>query len=207
MTERSLAQRPGPFSPAEAAPRVESGITQRLAEPIQPAFEALYRAHFRFVYRSVARLGVPYLLVDDAVQDVFMVVLRRMDQLRADSHERAWLFAIAVRVASDYRRTARRKTPWGPMEHVPTPQSADCPLQSAQRAEAGRWLAEFLDTLDDDKRAVFVLAEMEELSVPEVAQFLGVNVNTVYTRLRTVRGLLARRAETHGHPLEGGMRG
>jgi len=64
MTERSFARGQGLLATRETAPRVESGITRRVPEPVHPVFEALYRSHFRFVFRSIARLGVPYLLVD-----------------------------------------------------------------------------------------------------------------------------------------------
>jgi hypothetical protein len=70
-------------------------------------FHALYREHFDFVFRNLRRLGVPAASVDDALQDVFVVVLRRLDGFREGTHPKAWLFAIALRVAGNYRRARR----------------------------------------------------------------------------------------------------
>ena len=162
--------------------------------PVPPTFDALYDAHFDFVFRSVHRLGVPSGLADDAVQDVFLVVLKHLAKFRPGSSEKAWLYAIAVRVASDYRRTARRKTPWVRLDDVAPPASDDNPFAMAARSEGTSFVRAFLDTLGEDKRDVFLLAELEEMSAPEISEVLGVNVNTVYTRLRAARKDFARAA-------------
>jgi RNA polymerase sigma-70 factor (ECF subfamily) len=124
--------------------------------------------------------------LDDAVQEVFLVVHRRLGDLHAPEGVRSWLFAIAYNVARDHRRAAQRRGPLEPLPESLTDQHPD-PSQALSRREDLRLLDAALDTLDDPKRAVFVLAEIEQLTVPEIASALGVNVNTVYSRLRLAR--------------------
>jgi RNA polymerase sigma-70 factor, ECF subfamily len=155
-------------------------------------FDAVYEQHFDFVWRNVRRLGVPQALVDDAVQEVFLVVHRRLGEFEGRSSVKTWLFAILARVASDARRAHRRKSP-----HARSAEAAvepdtiavegDGPHERAARAEDVTLLHRLLDALDDDKRAVLVLAELEQMTAPEIAESLGVNLNTVYARLRAAR--------------------
>ncbi|HMI90618.1 MAG TPA: sigma-70 family RNA polymerase sigma factor [Polyangiales bacterium] len=150
-------------------------------------FHALYRDHFDFVFRNLRRLGIPPASVDDALQDVFVVVLRRLDGFREGTHPKAWLFAIALRVAGNYRRAQSRRAPTASLAPDALAGSVLGPFDQLSRSEAARVLHDFLDSLDDDKRAVFVLAELEQMTAPEIAQALAVNVNTVYSRLRAAR--------------------
>jgi RNA polymerase sigma-70 factor, ECF subfamily len=169
---------------------------EKLALPIDPpqtgagvdtsSFDQLYTRHFDFVWRSLRRLGVASGLVDDAAQDTFVVVHRRLGDLRPDASAKAWLFGIALRVARDYRRTARRK-PSTSLDVETAPGDSRDPFEDAAVAQAGRVLERFLATLDDDRRAVFVLAELEGLTAPEIGDAVGANVNTVYSRLRVAR--------------------
>jgi RNA polymerase sigma-70 factor, ECF subfamily len=149
-------------------------------------FDALYSQHFGFVWRNLRRLGVPDALAEDAAQDVFVVVHRRLRDLQQDASLKAWLFGIALRVASDYRRTRRRK-PTVSYEMDTALSHAPGPSEQAENSEAVRVLQKFLATLDEDKRAVFVLAELEDMSAPEMSEALEVGVNTVYSRLRVAR--------------------
>jgi RNA polymerase sigma-70 factor (ECF subfamily) len=149
-------------------------------------FDELYSQHFGMVWRNLRRLGVPPALVEDAAQDTFIVVHRRLADLRTDASAKAWLFGIALRVARDYRRTQKRKPTVNlDTESALSPRSG--PFENAATAEAGRVVQRFLASLDDDKRAVFVLAELEEFSAPEISDALGVGVNTIYSRLRVAR--------------------
>ena len=158
----------------------------------RPSFEELYDLHADYVYQSLRRLGVPQQNLADALQDVFIVVLRRLRELDPSRSARAWLFTVSLGVARNQRRTARRKAP----ECTGITQRADpdClggrseeALDRAAHAERVDILYRVLDTLDHEKRAVFVLAELEELTVPEIAQTLGINLNTAYARLRVAR--------------------
>jgi RNA polymerase sigma-70 factor (ECF subfamily) len=177
-------------SPAAAARPSSSALEQ---------FHELYRRHFDFVFRNLRRLGVAASDVDDAVQDVFIVVLRHIDKYRADSHEKAWLFAIALRVARNRRRGALRKGGLAPFDELglPAPAEGDGPFERAASAQAARVLHAFLETLDDDKRSVFVMTELEQMSAPEIAEALQVNLNTIYARIRAARREFADAVERH----------
>lgn len=147
----------------------------------------LYDQHFHFVWRSLRRLGVDAADLDDAVQDVFVVVHRRLETLDCRSTLKAWIFGIAYRVAKAYRRRgARRRTHLSEEESVlicthGTPEEAHASAQAAELVQ------ELLNGLDDDKRAVFVLMELEHMQALEVAAALGIPKNTVYSRLRLAR--------------------
>jgi len=157
-------------------------------------FDQVYEEHFSFVWRSVRSLGILPSFVEDVVQDVFVVVHRRLaefDGTRASI--RTWLFGILRRTVADHRRTRRRKpaqfgTQEGDAEvETLTDGTRMSPHDSAARAEAVRVLSQLLDSLEDDKREVFVLAELEQMSVPEIAVAIEINVNTAYARLRAAR--------------------
>ena len=166
--------------------RAESRERPR-AVPAALDFTAVYDEHFAFVWRSLRRLGVPERLLDDAAQDVFIVVHRRLGEFEGRSTLKSWLFAIARRVAHDHRRRVGRKERTEELpEAVVDPRGAT-PAADAERAEAVRVLHEILGSLDDDKREVFVLAELEQMTVPEIADAIGANVNTIYSRLRVAR--------------------
>jgi RNA polymerase sigma-70 factor, ECF subfamily len=163
-------------------------------EPAAPlTFQEVYDGNVDYVWKTVCRLGVHGPAVEDAVQEVFVVVHRKLASFEGRSSMHTWLFQIARRVAHDHRRTVRRKEhPPGPNEPVldagtiAADESAS-PDASARRSEAARVLYELLDKLDADKREVFVLAELEQLAAPKIAQVLRINVNTVYSRLRLAR--------------------
>jgi RNA polymerase sigma-70 factor (ECF subfamily) len=152
----------------------------------QPGFDEVYEQLFDFVWRSLRRLGVPRAGIDDAVQDVFVVVHRRLPEFEGRSSLRTWVFGIALRVAHDHRRRARRKGGLAPLDPRMADEGLD-PDASLARSEAVRELDRILGGLDEGKRAVFVLVEIEEMSAPEAALALGANVNTVYSRLRAAR--------------------
>jgi RNA polymerase sigma-70 factor (ECF subfamily) len=155
--------------------------------PSRRDFDAIYQAHFDFVWRSLLRLGVAPALAEDAAQDAFVVVHRRLSALRPDASVKAWLFGIALRVARDYRRTKRRKGTY-PLDDADREPSAESgPFERTAKAQAVRVLERFLAELDEAKRSVFLLSELEEMTAPEIAEALEVNLNTVYSRLRAAR--------------------
>src|SRR5882672_886762 len=152
-----------------------------------PTFEALYEEHFDFVWRSLRRLGIPAPSIDDAVQDVFLVVHRRLGEFEGRSSVKTWLFGIALRVASVHRRAAARR-PTEPLTEEPADAAAPPAAEALSEArEAARLVHQLLDCLDEDRRAVFVLSELEQMTAPEISMALGVNLNTVYSRLRLAR--------------------
>jgi RNA polymerase sigma-70 factor (ECF subfamily) len=150
------------------------------------SFTAIYEDYFAFVWRTARRLGVDEAAVDDAVQDVFLVVHRRLGDFEGRSSVKSWLFGITRRVAKDHRRRRDRKDR-GKVEAKGLVSKQISPREQAANAEARQVLHQFLNSLDEDKREVFVLAELEQLSAPEIAEATGANVNTVYSRLRVAR--------------------
>ncbi|MBK8259194.1 MAG: sigma-70 family RNA polymerase sigma factor [Polyangiaceae bacterium] len=144
---------------------------------------ALQEEHFEFLWRSLRRLGVPEADVDDAVQQVFLVAARRVIQ---PGSERSFLFATALRVASHARRTLRRRRESDEAvpeqtDHTPSPEE----LLDQRRARA--LLDEVLEVLPMDVRAVFILFELEELTVVQIAKMLDIPVGTAASRLRRGR--------------------
>lgn len=162
----------------------------------RPVAEALtlrgiYEAHWRFVWRSVRKMGIPDLRIEDVVQDVFIVVGRQLSAFEGRSSVRTWLYGIAFRVAQDdHRRRAKEaRTSQIPAENPMGPEAY------AQRVEAAQLLHELLAELPEEQRVVFVMAELEGLSPAEVAEATGVLINTVYSRLRRAREHLERATE------------
>jgi RNA polymerase sigma-70 factor (ECF subfamily) len=151
------------------------------------SFEDVYHAHFPFVWRSAKRLGIGDASLDDAVQEVFVVVHRRLADFEGRSSLRTWLFGITLRVARDHRRSAQRRDPGSTVDPDTLRATGNGPAESAEKAEAVRVLYTLLDELDDERREVFVMAELEQMPMPEIAEALGINVNTAYARLRTAR--------------------
>lgn len=178
-----------------------SSRERALAEPAAlPPFEQVYEEHFDFVWRAVRRLGVDEAHVEDAVQDVFVVVYRRRAEFEGRSSVKTWLFGIVVHVARSYRR--RRTTDPEPDPDDVVAPEAHGPHAHAEAAESLRALYSILDTLDEERREVFVLMELCGMTAPEAAQALGVKLNTVYSRLRAARrdfdAEVARRAGPEG---------
>jgi RNA polymerase sigma-70 factor (ECF subfamily) len=149
-------------------------------------FEELYSNNVRFVWRTVRLLGVPESLVEDAVQDVFVVVHRRLPDFQPATSARAWLYQIARRVARDYRRRIRRKGGTDPLPETLTDDRPDAAERYAQ-TEAIKLLEDILGELDEKGREILVFTELEELKPPELSQLLGVPLNTIYSRLRRAR--------------------
>lgn len=149
-------------------------------------FASVYETWFDFVWRTLRRLGVSPAQIDDGVQDVFLVVHRRLGEFEGRSSLKTWLFGIALRVAKDHRRSRRRR-PTEPFRDVEPAGHWPSPSDRVEDEEAVRVLYALLDELDDDRRVVFVMVELEQMSAPEIAASLGQNVNTVYARLRSAR--------------------
>ncbi|MEM6292168.1 MAG: sigma-70 family RNA polymerase sigma factor [Myxococcota bacterium] len=153
------------------------------------ALEAVYREQHAFVWRSLARLGVGDSALPDASHDVFMVVARRLPEFEGRASIKTWLFAICLRVARASRRNYARERKQRARYEAAQP---TLPEQPHARADAARTLRDMLQHLDEDKRAVFIMAELEEMTAPEIAAVLSVKTATVYSRLRLARAELER---------------
>lgn len=151
--------------------------------PDSARFGAIYATHFRSVWRTLQRLGVFPAFIDDAAQEVFVTAWRRWSEFEGRSTERTWLLGIALRVASDVRRKQRLS------DEVPTRMATDAPSPDAVTVanEKSRRVEALLRQLDEERREVLLLCDVEGYTIPEVAEATGVNLNTLYTRLRTAR--------------------
>jgi RNA polymerase sigma-70 factor (ECF subfamily) len=164
---------------------VEAGTVPPAVEREDAAVLEIYRTHFAFVWRTVRQLGVEASAMDDTVQDVFLVVHRKHADFEGRSSVRTWLYGIARRVVADRRKATRRK-----------PSTPTDPSTLDRLAREDAWLRNLeafdlvcvlLDRLDDAKREVFVLAELEGMTLGEIAEATSTNLNTVAARLRAAR--------------------
>lgn len=152
-----------------------------------PKFAEVFREHFDFVWRSVRRLGIGEDAVDDVVQEVFLVVHRRLDEFEGRSTMRSWLYGITIRIVRNHRRSKSRRGV--PVELPETMASGDeaSPHQRALRNQASEALLVFLESLSEERREVFVMVDLEQESVVDAAAALEINVNTAHGRLRAAR--------------------
>jgi RNA polymerase sigma-70 factor (ECF subfamily) len=151
-------------------------------------FNALCRAEGAYVVRALRYFGVPERDLPDVAQDVLLVVHRKLPEFEQRSSVRTWLYRIAQRSASDYRRKAHvRKERM--VTDDPSAERSDG-HDAAQRLEARAELLRALEQLDDDKRTVFVLYEIEGLDMKQVAEVLECPLQTAYSRLHAARALM-----------------
>ncbi len=187
------------MSPKSAVARLQR---PEVTGPVREfAFDRVYEDYFSFVWRSLLRMGVSSANVDDATQDVFLVVHRRLPDFEGRSSLKTWIFSVARRVAFEFRRRERRDEAQGPVP-VTLLDGRSCPERRAESARAAEFLNTFLASLDDGKRAVFILMDLEQMTAPETAEALGINVNTVYSRLRVVRSAFREAARADGRLAE-----
>ena len=169
--------------------------------PLTREFEALYRDHYDFVWRNAQRLGVPAASLDDVLQEVFIVAYRRLPDYDGRAAPSTWLYGILHNVWRNQRRGSARidrkhaalwqqSTMWIGQRRASSQRAAELEL-------AGRLLAEFLAQLDDHQRTVFVLAEFEGMTGPEIAAALDLNLNTARSRLRAARRAFESRFDAH----------
>jgi RNA polymerase sigma-70 factor (ECF subfamily) len=168
------------------APTVQMSAAAYVLEPVfeVPAFDDVYSDHVAFVWRTLRSFGVTDAQLEDAVQDVFVVVHRRLSEWEGRAAITTWLFAIARRVACAYRR---KRKDHDSIDSEPEVAGTADTFAAMSRQQAAATVMAILDTLDEDKRIVFALVELEQMSVPEVARMLDLNLNTTYSRLRLAR--------------------
>lgn len=153
-----------------------------------PDFEALYRNNYAFVWRCGRRMCVGEDELEDVIQDVFVIAYRRRARLDPEAEPRTWLFGIlrnVVRNRGRGRNRHRRRVD-AFAQHVELLEQQRRRLET-ERLLGHELLAEFLRKLDEDQRAVFVLAELEGYTGREIGEALGINPNTAQSRLRLAR--------------------
>ena len=167
--------------------------TTGAAEPLAPALlRHLVREHYDFIWRLLSRLGVAPAEVDDAAQQVFMVLVSRRGLSIKSGSERAFLYGVAIRVAKEFRRKALASS-----SHVqPDPETLidrDPDAEAiAERHRAREHLDRILAMMPDSLREAFILFELEDLSVPRIAELLSIPTGTAASRLRRAREIFQR---------------
>ena len=200
-----------------AVPRPTPTSAAPLAPARRPEFRALFDGECGYVWHTLRRLGVHERDLEDVTHDVFVTVHKKLGDYDPTRPLKPWLFGIAYRVASDYRRLARHRrevvtsmsSSEGGFEPADERPAADERYESAQSRAL---VTEALGALEIDRRAVFVMHELDGHAMPEIARVLSIPLNTAYSRLRlareqfavVVRRLLAQKAAPGGR--RGGLR-
>ena len=164
------------------------------------SFERAYRQYFVFAWRALRRLGIAERDLNDAAQDVFLVVYRKLPEFDFERPISTWIYAICLRVASDRRRSAaqRHELFSEDSEALEKPDQALAADAAAQQLAERRALLEAaLNEMSLEQRAVFTLFELEGRTGEEVAELLGVAAPTVHSRLRLAREIFRRSIERH----------
>jgi RNA polymerase sigma-70 factor, ECF subfamily len=174
-------------SPAEAVGRAATTAAGAGPTLAVPSFQELCSVYFEFVWKCARAFGSESDEIDDVVQDVFLVVQRRLADLKEERLARSWIYSITRRVVSTQRRRRRERHSHDAPEVESLSSPEQSPLAAAERQAQVRILSALLDGLDERKREVFVLSEILELNGREIAETIGVPMNTVYSRLRAAR--------------------
>ena len=139
------------------------------------------------MWRNARRLGVPESACEDVVHEVFLVVQRRLGEFEGRSSVRTWLYGILSRVVQEHRRKTHQRIVRESLAAAEQADPSEGAAEELARKEATALVDQILGEMDEDKRSVFVLVDLEETSVPDAARGLGINLNTAYARLRAAR--------------------
>jgi RNA polymerase sigma-70 factor (ECF subfamily) len=159
----------------------------------------VFAEHGAYAWRVLRRLGVRESDAEDVCQEVFLIVHRKLAEFEGRSSVRTWVYGICIRAASDYRKRAghRKETV---TDQPPELASASNPHDETAGRQARAMLDRIVDELDDDKRDVFVLYEIEELAMSEVAVAVGCPLQTAYSRLHAARAIVEKAAARLAEP-------
>jgi RNA polymerase sigma-70 factor (ECF subfamily) len=155
------------------------------SSPAQLDFRTLFEMEASYVVRSLRRLGVAPADVEDMAHDVFVAVYGQLDKFDRARPVRPWLFAFAFRVAAQYRRKARRETERCAVDDLPD--HREPPDVRLEREGKQRMVLDALEGIELERRAVFVLHELDGATCQQIAATLGIPLGTVYSRLRLAR--------------------
>ncbi len=158
----------------------------------KPDFDTVYETMVDYVWNAVCRLGVHGADAEDVVQEIFVIVYRRLGEFEGRSQVKTWVFKLMVHVVQHYFRTHARRpgdraTEKGTEIQALVAAQEKGPAGELERREALRVLDRLLAELEASKRLVFVLAEVEQLTLAEIAEVVEANANTVASRLRAAR--------------------
>ena len=167
-------------------------MMRAVPRPVSPelgaAYAELYRQHFPFVWRSLKRLGIAERELPDGTQEVFVVVFRKLPELDLTSRLTTWIYAVCLRVASDWRRRAHQRHELVGVENAkPAQPMFEPPPPDGELGELRALLRKALDSMPMEQRAVFVAFELEGLTGDEIAAALKLPIPTVHSRLRLAR--------------------
>jgi len=174
-------------SPAKVAGSQMTNLVHAEPPVVVPSFQELCTGYFDFVWKCARAFGSRSDEIDDVVQDVFLVVQRRHTELRDAQLAGSWIYSITRRVVSSYRRRHRERDARAAPDVDSLKSPEQSPFAAAERNLEVRVLSALLDAMDESKREVFVLAEILEMTGREIAETIGVPMNTVYSRLRAAR--------------------
>ncbi len=186
-------------------PPSERGLPKSASAQASASFDAFYRNNWRFVWRSLGRFGAAPAAMEDLFQEVFLIVHRRLPGYEPPLEnpvltERVWVLQIIRYVLCAHWRQQQRKGPAFTSDDTDVesmPATTATPHGVAERSERVQLLYDLLATLDEDKRELFVLVELEGLSVRDAALALQKNENTARSCLATARAELKRALERH----------
>ena len=186
-----LARQPysrGDGSPAGAGRHGPPPVASPAEWPLSP--ESLYRAELPYVWHSLRRLGVRGADLEDLTQEVFLRAFRDLDRYDPTRPLRPWLFVIAYRLAADRRQLSRQRCEVAEEREAVDPVPG--PEARLETKEAQALILRALEAVAPDRRAVFVLHELNGHTMPELADALELPLNTAYSRLRLARAEFAR---------------
>jgi RNA polymerase sigma-70 factor (ECF subfamily) len=167
--------------------------TSTASEPnlVEPSIDVavIYAEHAQFLWKSLYRMGIPEADLADLLQEVLLVVHRRLDSYDRSCRLTTWLFGICLRVAATARRGRRRRReePMDPNVRGHILVEPNDPEQNVLARDARRRLDAALDSLEPEKRAVLVMFELEGMACAEIGELLGVPKGTVFSRLSSAR--------------------
>ncbi len=173
---------------ADFSPGEEEDLGPRVSR-VELTFQAVYRQYFDFVWSCTRRFGIEPAAMDDVVQEIFIVIHGKLHTLERPESLRSWIYGIVRRTASTHRRAGRSRAAAGITAGVGAEVASlgPTPFEQTEKNAELELLGRLLDTLDEPKREMFALVELEELSVPEAAEALQIPLNTAYSRLRAAR--------------------
>jgi RNA polymerase sigma-70 factor (ECF subfamily) len=163
-------------------------VSPAAASATVPLFQAVYAQYFDFVWASARRLGVDPSAIDDVVQEIFIAIHGSLHTVQRPDALKSWIYSVTRRTVSNHHRALRARG--GKANTVIDDQLAShqpTPFEVTQKNSDLQLLANLLLEIEEPKREVFALVEIEEMTVPEVAEALEIPMNTAYSRLRAAR--------------------